>query len=73
MFDLRPVGYVVGWLVLALGAMMSFPLAIDIADGNGEWHVFLRSMLLTVMIGAALALACANAHARGCRGSRPFC
>lgn len=61
MFDLRPVGYVVGWLVLALGAMMGFPLAIDIADGNGEWHVFLRSMLLTVMIGAALALACANA------------
>lgn len=61
MFDLRPVGYVVGWLVVALGAMMAFPLAVDIADSNGEWHVFLRAMLLTMMTGAALALACANA------------
>jgi trk system potassium uptake protein TrkH len=61
MFDLRPVGYVVGWLVAALGATMVFPLAIDIGDGNGEWDVFLRSILLTVMTGMALTLSCANA------------
>jgi trk system potassium uptake protein len=61
MFDLRPVGYVIGWLVAALGVTMVAPLAVDVGDRNGEWHVFLLSMLLTVLSGAALALACANA------------
>ena len=32
MIDLRPVGYVVGLLVAALGAAMLVPLMIDVAD-----------------------------------------
>ncbi len=60
MFDLRPVGYVIGLLVAALGATMVFPLLTDLVDGNGQWPVFLESAAITAVTGGLLALACAN-------------
>ncbi len=60
MFDLRPVGYVIGLLVAALGATMVFPLLTDLVDGNGQWPVFLESAVITAVMGGLLALACAN-------------
>ena len=60
MFDLRPVGYVTGLLIAALGAAMLFPLAVDLYYGNGHWDVFLQSAIVTCMIGGLGALACAN-------------
>lgn len=39
--DLRPVGYVIGLLVAALGATMLVPMLLDLAAGNGHWDVFL--------------------------------
>ena len=60
MFDLRPVGYVIGLLVAVLGATMLLPFAIDLIDGNGQWPVFLQSALITCLSGGLLALACAN-------------
>jgi trk system potassium uptake protein TrkH len=60
MLDFRPVGYVIGLLVTALGAAMLFPLALDLAAGNGHWPAFLESAAITAVAGAALALACAN-------------
>ncbi len=60
MFDLRPVGYVIGLLVAALGATMVFPLLTDLVDGNGQWPVFLESAAITAVMGGLLALACAN-------------
>ncbi len=60
MFDLRPVGYVIGLLVAALGATMVFPLLTDLVTGNGQWPVFLESAVITAVMGGLLALACAN-------------
>ncbi|MDR5652492.1 TrkH family potassium uptake protein [Ruixingdingia sedimenti] len=61
MIDLRPVGYVIGLLIATLGAAMLFPMALDLATGNGHWQAFLQSAVITILAGALLALACANA------------
>lgn len=60
MFDLRPVGYVTGLLIAALGATMLLPMAADLVYGSGHWLIFLESAFLTVVCGVSLALACAN-------------
>ncbi|MCG6903115.1 MAG: TrkH family potassium uptake protein [Rhodobacter sp.] len=60
MFDLRPVGYVIGLLVAALGAAMLLPMVVDLYYGNGHWSVFLESAILTCVIGGLTSLACAN-------------
>jgi len=60
MFDLRPVGYVIGLLIAALGASMLMPMFIDLLEENGHWTVFLTSALLTSLIGGLLSLSCAN-------------
>mgnify|MGYP000633629611 CR=1 FL=1 len=65
MLDLRPVGYVIGLLVVILGAMMLFPLLVDLLDGRGEWHVFLESAVFTILVGGLLALSCANGVKEG--------
>ncbi|MCY4179355.1 MAG: potassium transporter TrkH, partial [Litoreibacter sp.] len=51
MFDLRPVGYVIGLLVACLGVSMLVPMAVDIAADNGHWPVFAQSALLTTVTG----------------------
>lgn len=58
--DLRPVGYVIGLLVAALGAAMLIPMATDLFYGNGHWPAFLESAVITGLTGALLALASAN-------------
>lgn len=65
MFDLRPVAYVIGLLVATLGATMFLPMLVDIAEGRGEWHVFLECGLFTVLTGGLTSLACANAVKEG--------
>ena len=65
MFDLRPVGYVIGLLLAVLGATMAFPLAVDLFDGNGHWPAFLQAMVLTSVAGGLLALASANGVEEG--------
>ena len=60
MLDMRPVGYVVGLLVSVLGAAMLLPMAFDIAQDNGEWHVFAETAIVTGLAGGLMALACAN-------------
>lgn len=64
MIDFRPVGYVVGWLVLILGALMAAPLGFDLADGNANYRAFAVSMVLTMTAGGALTLACASGWRR---------
>lgn len=65
MFDLRPVGYVLGLLVSALGATMLLPMGIDMFVGNGHWLIFAESALLTFVLGVLLTLACANSVSGG--------
>lgn len=65
MFDVRPVAYVIGLLVAALGGCMLLPMLIDLAEGRGEWHVFLTSGVITLLTGGLIALACANGVSEG--------
>ncbi len=65
MIDLRPVGYVIGLMVSALGLAMILPLMVDVAEGRGHWPVFAESGILTFLIGSLVALACKNGVREG--------
>ena len=65
MFDIRPVAYVIGLLVAVLGATMLLPMLVDLAEGRGEWHVFLQSSVLTMFSGGLIALASSNGVKEG--------
>ena len=65
MLDVRPVGYVIGLLVAALGATMFAPLLADLVAGNGHWPVFLESAVITILVGGLVALACQNGVSSG--------
>ncbi|OWU85234.1 potassium transporter TrkH [Oceanicola sp. 22II-s10i] len=65
MFDMRPVGYVIGLLTAVLGATMIIPLIVDIAEGRGHWPVFFESMLISVLCGGITALSCRNGLKEG--------
>lgn len=65
MLDMRPVGYVIGLMVMALGLAMIFPLLVDLAEGRGHWPVFAESTILTLLVGGLVALACRNGVREG--------
>ncbi|MEO0372480.1 MAG: TrkH family potassium uptake protein [Pseudomonadota bacterium] len=60
MQDYRPVGYVVGLMVVALGVAMCLPMFVDMAEGAENWLVFAKSAVITVGIGGMVALACSK-------------
>ncbi len=60
MIDVRPVGYVIGLLVAALGLTMLGPLVADIAAGNGHWPAFAQSAAISIVVGSLTSIACAN-------------
>ena len=60
MIDMRPVGYVIGILVVFLGLTMLAPLAVDFGQENGHWPVFATSAAITIISGGFLALASSN-------------
>ncbi len=62
---MRPVGYVIGLTVMALGLAMLLPLAVDLAEGRGHWFVFAESAILTILIGGLVALTCKNGVGEG--------
>jgi trk system potassium uptake protein TrkH len=65
MLDLRPVGYVIGLLVATLGALMVFPLVLDLAAGDANWRAFVIAGLICLGAGGGTALACASGAGRG--------
>ncbi|MEX3315902.1 TrkH family potassium uptake protein [Sulfitobacter sp. PS-8MA] len=65
MLDIRPVGYVVGLLVAVLGFAMIVPILVDLAEGRGQWWVFVESAVITMLSGGMIALACANGVRQG--------
>ncbi|HKK86764.1 MAG TPA: TrkH family potassium uptake protein [Roseovarius sp.] len=65
MIDLRPVGYVIGLMVLALGSTMVLPMLVDIAEARGHWPVFAESAVITMLVGGLVALACRNGVREG--------
>ncbi len=60
MLDLRPVGYVIGWLVAMFGGLMAAPAVFDLIDGEANARAFLGAMIVTICSGATVALACAD-------------
>ncbi|MEP5152788.1 TrkH family potassium uptake protein [Planktotalea sp.] len=72
MLDFRPVGYVIGLLVMILGIAMLLPLLVDIAEARGHWPAFLQSALLTMLIGGMIALACSNGVKSGLNIQQTF-
>jgi trk system potassium uptake protein TrkH len=65
MFDIRPIGYVIGILVAFLGAVMALPMLLDLYDGNGHWFVFAEAGVITVLAGGFIALAFSNGKSEG--------
>lgn len=65
MLDLRPLGYVIGLLLAALGIAMLGPLVADLRAGNGHWPAFLQSGIITSMTGVLMALASSNGVKQG--------
>ncbi|NSX54757.1 TrkH family potassium uptake protein [Parasulfitobacter algicola] len=65
MFDLRPVGYVIGLLVTALGLTMLAPMAMDLFTGDPHWATFMESAIITVVSGGLIALSCSNGVKEG--------
>ncbi|MBF9031993.1 potassium transporter TrkH [Rhodobacterales bacterium HKCCE3408] len=72
MFDLRPVGYVMGLLVMALGLSMLIPMATDLAARNGHWTAFAESCVLTTLAGLFLTLGCAGSRKQGLNLQQTF-
>ncbi|PIE16127.1 MAG: potassium transporter TrkH [Rhodobacterales bacterium] len=65
MFDLRPVGYVIGLMVAILGLTMLIPMGFDIYYQNDHWPVFLQSSLFVTAFGGLTALATAKQSRKG--------
>lgn len=65
MVDLRPVGHVLGLLLVAFAALMLLPMGLDRFTGHGNWLAFLYAGAVTGVSGGVLALACANAMGSG--------
>jgi trk system potassium uptake protein len=54
--NLRPILFVLGWLLTVLGAAMLVPVAVDLADGNTDWMSFLAAAVITGFVGVSLVL-----------------
>ncbi|WP_147125496.1 TrkH family potassium uptake protein [Shimia ponticola] len=65
MIDLRPVIYVIGLLVAALGVAMLVPFGLDLWYGTGHAFVFFQSAAITILAGGFLALATQNGIGQG--------
>lgn len=65
MFDLRPVGYVIGLMVAMLGLTMFVPMFVDLAEGRGHWPAFFQSGVLSVLVGGLVSLSCQTGNKQG--------
>jgi trk system potassium uptake protein TrkH len=64
MFDLRPIGYIVGLMIAALGVLMLIPAVVDALNGEAEARAFVTSAVISMLVGAMLALATRNSIGR---------
>ncbi len=54
MTEFRPALYIVGFLLLALGAAMLVPAVVDFAVDDIDWHLFGTSAMITGFTGGCL-------------------
>jgi trk system potassium uptake protein len=64
MFDLRPVAFVIGRILVVLGAAMLIPAAVDWQMGDANAGALAASALMTGVAGIALSIATVNALGR---------
>ncbi len=72
MFNMRPVGYVIGLLVATLGVSMVLPWLADTIAGNGHAAAFAISGAITILSGGLVALACSEARTTGLNIQQTF-
>ena len=72
MFDFRPVGQVIGRLVLVLGISMAAPMLLDLSDGNGNAPGFALAAFLTLAAGLALLFINRQPDVRGLTRPQAF-
>jgi Trk-type K+ transport system membrane component len=72
MYDFRPVGHVIGRLIIVLGASMLAPLLLDVADDNGNAHGFVLAAFLTLAAGLAMTLITRQGDAGGLTRPQAF-
>ncbi len=72
MIDFRPIGYVIGLLVVALGVTMLIPMAADFMAENDHTHAFLESAVITILTGGLVATATANSVSKGLNNQQLF-
>jgi trk system potassium uptake protein len=52
----RLISHIVGFIMIAMGAVMLLPAAVDLMDGNPHWQAFVASSLVTLFIGGLLTV-----------------
>lgn len=55
--DTRPVLFVVGVLCISMGPLLLICAAVDLANNNPDWQVFVLSAVISVGLGALMATA----------------
>src|SRR3954471_19119052 len=55
-FDVRPVFYVIGSLLVILAVAMLAPMLIDLAAGSEDWQVFGMTSALTLFFAVLMLL-----------------
>ncbi len=65
MLNPRPIGYVVGLLVLFLGLTMIAPALADALNGSENWRAFALAGGVSVFFGGAVTMACSEHRSPG--------
>ena len=61
---MRPVAHPIGKIVIALGAFMLAPMAVDLWHGDPHWMVFLECAAITISTGLLVTVANRDARRR---------
>ncbi len=58
MFDLRPIGYIIGLFIAFLGGAMILVAIADALSSDADWRAFLLSAIITLVVSFALIITC---------------
>ncbi|MGP1396734.1 MAG: TrkH family potassium uptake protein [Inquilinaceae bacterium] len=56
--DPRPILFVIGLLLVILGAAMAVPMVVDLAADSVDWRAFALSGTITLFVGVSLVASC---------------
>jgi len=56
--NLRPVAYIIGFMLMAVAITMCVPAMVDGLAGNLDWRAFVVSAVVTMFVGGGLVLTC---------------